>query len=265
VTAMSATLEQRIATALSSETTSNVVAILIAEVETAIVAADKAAEAEREKALDPLASPDAAKARAAMEDAAFTRDRLRNVLPRLQGRLTELHAAEYAARWEPDFEQVQAQRDELAQQYAGLYPKLAGQLVDLFERIEAVDKEVSRINGSAPPGEHRRLRQTELVARGLDNFSRADPPIIKAVQLPDWTNSEKMIWPPPQPSLAVQVATSMTYGSQPGANWWQESKDRAQAMREEHARVIEHYDAMEREREEREAAEARAVQENRSQ
>jgi hypothetical protein len=34
-------------------------------------------------------------------------------------------------------------------------------------------------------------------------------------------------------------------------------------MREEHARVIEHYDAMEREREEREAAEARAVQERR--
>jgi hypothetical protein len=254
---MNITLEERIATALSSDIASDVVAILIAEVETAIIAADKAAEIEREKALDPLASPDAAKARAAMEDAAFTRDRLRNVLPRLQARLTELHAAEYAARWEPDFEQVQAQRDELAQGYAELYPKLAGQLVDLFERIEAVDKEVSRVNGSAPEGEHRRLRQTELVARGLDNFSRADPPIT--VQLADWTNSAKMAWPPPKPSMAVEVATSMTYGSQPGANWWQESKDRAQAMRAENARVIEHYDAMEREREERESAEAASV------
>jgi len=254
---MSATLEQRIATALSSETTSDVVALLIAEVETAIVAADKAAEMEREKALDPLASPDAAKARASMEDAAFTRDRLRNVLPRLQARLTELHAAEYAARWEPDFEQVQAQRDELAQQYAGLYPKLAGQLVDLFERIEAVDKEVSRVNGSAPEGEHRRLRQTELVARGLDNFSRADPPIT--VQLADWTNSEKMAWPPPKPSLAVQVATSMTYGSHPGASWWQESKERAQALRAEQERVAAFYEAQARRREERENAEAASV------
>ena len=144
----------------------------------------------------------------------------------------------------------------MAQEYAELYPKLAGQLVDLFERIEAVDKEVLRINGSAPSGRHRRLRQVELVARGLDNFSRAYPPITKAVQLPDWTNSEKMIWPPPQPSLAVQVAMSMTYGPHPGADWWQESKARAQAMREEHARVIEHYDAMERAREERENAEA---------
>jgi hypothetical protein len=74
---MNITLEERIATALSADTASDVVAILIAEVETANVAADKAAELAREKALDALASPDAAKARASMEDAAFTRDRLR--------------------------------------------------------------------------------------------------------------------------------------------------------------------------------------------
>ena len=115
---MNITLEERIATALSSDIASDVVAILIAEVETAIVAADKAAEMEREKALDPLASPDAAKARVSMEDAAFTRDRLRNVLPRLQARLTELQAAEYAAWWEVDFTQVEARRDEWARKYA---------------------------------------------------------------------------------------------------------------------------------------------------
>ena len=91
---MSTTLEQRIATALSSDTTSDVIALLITEIETAIVAADKAAEAEREKALDPLASPDAAKARTAMEDAAFVRDRLRTVLPRLQSRLQQVHLHE---------------------------------------------------------------------------------------------------------------------------------------------------------------------------
>jgi hypothetical protein len=52
--------------------------------------ADTAAEAERIKAHDPIASPDPAKARAAMEDAAFTRDRLRTVLPRLHARLKEV-------------------------------------------------------------------------------------------------------------------------------------------------------------------------------
>jgi hypothetical protein len=165
----------------------------------------------------------------------------------------------FATYREPDFRQVEAKRDELAQEYAATYPRLAAQFVDLFERIEAVDKEVSRINGSAPSGGHRRLRQVELVARGLDNFSRADPPITKAVQLPDWTNSEKMIWPPPQPSLAVQVATTMTYGPHPGANWWQESKARAQAMREEQERVAAFYEAQARQREEREHAAAGSV------
>jgi hypothetical protein len=221
-----------------------VVAILIAEVETAIVAADKAAEMEREKALDPLASPDAAKARAAMEDAAFMRDRLRTVLPRLQQRLNELRAAEHVARWEPDFRQVEAKRDELAQEYAATYPKFVAQVVDLFSRAEAVDREVSRINGSAPPGEHRRLRQVELVARGLNNFSRADPPITKAVQLPDWTNGAKMAWPPAEPSLAVQVATSMTF-SQSG-DWWQQREERTAALRAEQERVAAFYEAQAR-------------------
>jgi hypothetical protein len=218
---MNITLEERIATALSCDTASDVVAILIVEAETAIVAADKAAEMERVKALDPLASPDAAKARALMEDAAFMRDRLRTVLPRLQQRLNELRAAEHVARWEPDFRQVEAKRDELAQEYAATYPNFVAQVVDLFSRSEAVDREVSRINGSAPPGEHHRLRQVELVARGLNNFSRADPPITKAVQLPDWTNGEKMVWPPPQPSLAAVFAMSMVPSHDPRytADW----------------------------------------------
>jgi hypothetical protein len=86
---------------------------LITETEAAIAAADPP-DGERVKALDPIASPDAAKARAAMEDAAFTRDRLRTMLPRLHARLKEVEAAEYAAQWEPEFKRVEAQRDALS-------------------------------------------------------------------------------------------------------------------------------------------------------
>jgi hypothetical protein len=105
------------------------------------------------------------------------------------------------------------------------------QLVDLFERTEAVDKEVSRINGSAPSCEQRRLRQVELVARGLDNFTRADPPITKAVQLADWTHSERLIWPRSQPSLAAVFAMSMVPPHDPRytADW-------AAALKEDNAR-----------------------------
>jgi predicted transcriptional regulator len=84
---MSRSLEQRIASALASEDlTAAALPDLIAETQTAIDAADKAAEDERTKALDPALSPVPKAARVAMEDAAFTRDRLRTVLPRLQAR-----------------------------------------------------------------------------------------------------------------------------------------------------------------------------------
>jgi hypothetical protein len=61
-----------------------------------------------------------------------------------------------------------------------------------------VDEEVSRVNGSAPPNEHRRLLGVELTARGLESFSTADPPIAKAVQLPDWAHRARMVLPPPR-------------------------------------------------------------------
>ena len=221
------TLEQRISQALADAGIASAdLAALVQETESAIVVADQAAAKERErahdpalspdpasaertKALDPVLSPDAKAAREAMAAAEFARERLRSVLPRLQGRLQKVQAAEYAARWEADFEQVEARRNELVQEYAATYPRLVAQLVDLFERIEAADKEVSRINGSAPSCEHRRLRQVELVARGLKAFSRSAPAISKTVQLCDWADSERLIWPPRQPTIAALYALSM--------------------------------------------------------
>jgi predicted transcriptional regulator len=71
-------LEKKIATALADqEIASSNLAVLIAETETAIAAADQAAEAEREKALDPALSPDPKAAREAIVAAEFARDRLR--------------------------------------------------------------------------------------------------------------------------------------------------------------------------------------------
>jgi hypothetical protein len=57
--AMSAALEQRIATALVTDTTSADLTALIAETEAAITVADATASAERTKSLDPVLSPDA--------------------------------------------------------------------------------------------------------------------------------------------------------------------------------------------------------------
>jgi hypothetical protein len=81
-------LEQRIAAALSADDIrSAVLATLIAETETVIVAADAHANEARERAHDPALSPNLAAARATMEDAQFASGRLKTLLPRLQARL----------------------------------------------------------------------------------------------------------------------------------------------------------------------------------
>ena len=79
------TLEQKIAAALTAaDVTSTDLSQLIAEADAAIAAAEKTAEEERTKALDPALSPDPKQAREAMQDAEFVRDRLKTLLPRLE-------------------------------------------------------------------------------------------------------------------------------------------------------------------------------------
>jgi hypothetical protein len=143
-------LEQRITNAFSERIASSEIAKLIAETEKAITAAEADAEHARVKALDPIASPDPVKARAAMEDAAFTRDRLRTVLPRLQKLLKQVEAEEYAAAWEAEYEKIKAVRDELAAEMHEVYPAAVAQLTDLFQRAAEVDRECTRINRAAP-------------------------------------------------------------------------------------------------------------------
>jgi hypothetical protein len=108
--------------------------------------------------------------------------------------------------------------------------KLLARLVDLFESAEAVDEEVSHINGSAPSGEHRRLLGVELAARGLESFGTADPPIAKGVQLPDWAHSARMAWPPPgtfDPASFAPVAFDRRLSAE-----WGLVQEEGRAMRE---------------------------------
>jgi hypothetical protein len=253
-----ATLSDRIAAALVDQIDSSAVAALIQEVEAAARAAVTAAEQARARALEPTVIDPAA--RSAMEEAQFLIARLQAALPRLQQRLREVEAAEYAAKCEPDFQQVQAKRDELATELASIYPNMVEQLIDLLRRIEDCDRECSRIDGSAPYGENRRLRKVELEARDLKAFTVTHPSITEQLKLPDWKDSEKLAWPPPQLPLGVLLATSMPVPSNPGGYWWMERQQLAAAQEAEQARLAAFYEKQEREREDREAAEWEARQ-----
>jgi hypothetical protein len=199
-------LESCIASSLvSDDIKSSDLAKLITETEGAIAAADKAAEEERERALDPIASPDTTKARETMQAAEFIRDRLKTVLPRLQKRHNELQELEYYADWKADFERAEAKRDALAAEYAETYPQVVERLVDLLHRVEACDREVSHINRMAPSGARAHLRGVELTARGIERLLQPDIEIHKELRLPNFkrgANEPLLAWPPPQPSLA---------------------------------------------------------------
>jgi hypothetical protein len=201
-----AALEKRIASALAAKAVaSTALAALIGDVESAILIADAAAETARERALDPLLSPDATKARAAMEDAAFIRDRLRTVLPRLQTRLRQASLQEQYDAWTVEYDAVKIARDALAKELTELYPEFATRLIDLLLRIEVVDTEVRRVtnrkpyNAPAANGDGRNLREVELEARGLESFSLHALSIIKDLRLPYWQPSELPAWPPHRP------------------------------------------------------------------
>ena len=230
-------LEKRIASALSSDDTAGNLAALVDETEAAIIQADATAEAEREKALDPLISRDAAKARAIMEDAAFTRDRLRTVLPRLQQKHQEVAAQEYRAQWREDYEAHKVERDALATELRELYPNFASKITDLFTRMAANDTELSRLHQARPSGVSLHLLGAELVARGLESFSIARPSIVEQLQLPNFDHSGQTLWPRLVPLNPVLIAPVVAGDPrQHSADWWKVKEEEARAVTERQER-----------------------------
>jgi hypothetical protein len=253
-------LEQCIASALASEEIkATALAELIVETQTAIDAADRTAEEERTKALDPVLSPDLKAARAAMEDARFAADRLRTLLPRLQVRHSELRKAEDLAAWRKDFEEVKAKRDTMAEEFRQRYPQLVDELVDLMQRMAHVDEEVSRVNGNGGT-----LHKVEREVRG--ELFQPDIPLtgedgLRLPLLHRKSGQPLYAWPPPQPSLAAQMVAGMRFPSGPGADWHASLDERDRQRREESERLSAFYEKREREAEKRREAELREARE----
>ena len=227
-------LERRIAAALEFFNITSVdLAALVSEVEVAI---NWTAEAERAKALDPIAWVDATKARAAMDDATFMRERLRTVLPRLQRRFQEVGAQEYHAQWEKDYETGKVEQDSLAAKFREIYRQaIMAEFGDLLTRMSICDRECYRVNASAPAGEPRRLVGPELAARGLERFTAADPSIMKELKLPDFEHSERMAWPPRQ-TLDSSLFSPVSASPRHSADWGRAAQEEARASQERQKR-----------------------------
>jgi hypothetical protein len=162
-----ATLDDRVARAFADGATEDTVAALIEETESAGRAAD-----ERQQA----------------------------TVSRLRERLTELRTAEEDDRRRAAYEEARAERDELAAEFARIYPPLAAQLADLLGRLRANDDRIEHMNANALPRGHEPLKVAELVARGLDGFIQNSvnvPRIVRRVQLPagEYDAHHPYVWP----------------------------------------------------------------------
>jgi hypothetical protein len=242
-------LERRIAAALSAKDIASAdLATLIGETEAAIAEADATATAEREKALDPIASPDLAAARAAMDDAQFASRRLKTLLPRLQARFAKVSAQEDYDGWVSDYERVKAMRDAAAEELSRLYVPFVSQFVSLLHRIEATDGEVRRVTAAKPThadaanGDGRSLLPVELHARGLADFGRSES-IMRDLHLPAWEADARPLWPPYRNvavDLAVLTAQIGERARDPRlstAEWWKVKEDTERQRAEEAARL----------------------------
>jgi hypothetical protein len=173
---------------------------------------------------------------------------------------TAVAAKEYAAAWRKDLETVRTERDQMVRELEEVYPTAVAQIIDLLDRIEAVDRKVDHVNGHAPAGITERLHRVEREARG--RLEQPDAPLSQGLQLPRLHRRQGeaiMAYPPPAPSFAagILVPQAGIYGSD-----WPELLDKRDAeLQQEGKGSLEFYDRREaeaKERRERELREAKA-------
>jgi hypothetical protein len=136
------------------------------------------------------------------------------------------------------------------------YPTIVAELVALMADIAATDKEVDRVNTTAPHGDHPRLRSVELTARGLDHLPQPNISIVQELRLPNFTSDAGkplMAYPLPQPNFAVEFLNSTPPDTFNWRNWHEEIERRNGRLRAENSRVIAQAEERQRAREEREA------------
>lgn len=236
------TIESKITEALSSrKNTSQALAQLIVEAETAITEAEQSAEAERKRALDPVRSPDPAQARQAMETAAFVAERLRTLLPRLQQCYDQVVQAEQYTAWVASFDAIKPRHAAAAAKLREVYTAFAAKLVEALTEAKQVDAEVHRISNMKPwyvpqaNGDGRTLPTVEAAARGLPGVN-PDYSIMK-LRLPVWDKPNQLAWPPHEVPLGVLMAAATPTLGDPRSytgEWWKVQQERTQSKGNRH-------------------------------
>jgi hypothetical protein len=182
-------LSDRIADALRSGTSSDLISRLIAETEAARSAAEVKLQSASDRAIDPLAAAAAASSgRQEAEDLRFEIERFEAALGALQTAHEDAKTLERDTRRRLEYERVKAERDELISELRDLYPQIEKQLTDLMRRIVANDTALAEVNSRLPSGLGQ-LARVDEVARGraqrmLDPDRRLTHDLTRMLRLP---------------------------------------------------------------------------------
>jgi hypothetical protein len=159
-------------------------------------------------------------------------------------------SAERLVKWEVEFAALKEERDALALEFDEDYPAAVSKLVDLLTRVSAFDAKLSRLHQSRPSGVALHLDAPELLARGLEAFSRATPSLLRLVQLFD--RNGKQCWPPVQKRDLSLFDPQRFADPRASADWWRFAEQNAAYAKAQSELVSRYYENQAKERDERE-------------
>ena len=117
------------------------------------------------------------------------------MLPRLHARYEAVVAGEEFAAWRAKYEALKVERDTPAAMFAEVYPECERKLIDLLTRCSQLDATLFRLHHARAAGVRLHLLEPELVARGLDRFTRDQPSIARELRLPRFAADARLAWP----------------------------------------------------------------------
>jgi hypothetical protein len=163
-----------------------------------------------------------------------------NVSPNFMGRTAkhrcqQVAAQEHYDRWAIEFDQLVPRYNGAVANLESVYEEYEEKIVAALVEAQAVDAEVRRLANAKPyhlpqtNNDGRDLPKVELAARGLAGVAPGCS-LMTDLKLPKFNSVNELAWPPPQPSIAVEVAMQVaTMTRHPGANWWKEIEERNRA------------------------------------
>jgi hypothetical protein len=189
-------LDQRIAATLASEVVDKGELVsLLEEAHAALDLATAVIEAETPR-LHDLSNTDPDASLDLIKRSKLRAERLEVAIPKLRNRISAIELYEYAQAWHAKADELAHERDFLAQELKEIYPGVIEQLRDLFYQIDTNAAAIGQLHRSAPAGEHRRLLDAELTARGLTNYDAAHPRLRENLKLPDFIRASVIAFPP---------------------------------------------------------------------